>query len=272
MVKLSGFADEISQDLAEQMDTLESLNIQHFEFRAMWGKNVLALSDEELDQIKVEIERRGIKVSALGSPIGKVPIDTDFEDYKGLVQHAIDVAIKMESPYIRMFSFYCDDLDQDRDEVMRRMQAMVDMAAAGGVTMLHENEKAIYGEQPDRCLDLHQTVTGKSFQATFDPANFVQAGAKPFDDAYPLLKPYIAYFHIKDAIMGEGRVVPAGEGDGQIRELMEAAKASGYDGYLSLEPHLKVAGHSSGFTGPELFATAVNALRAILDDLGIPYN
>jgi sugar phosphate isomerase/epimerase len=85
-----------------------------------------------------------------------------------------------------------------------------------------------------------------------------------------LLKPYIGYFHIKDAIMGEGKVVPAGQGDGQVRELMAAAKETGYDGFLSLEPHLKVAGHSTGYTGPELFATAVNALRGILDDLDIP--
>ena len=187
------------------------------------------------------------------------------------MQHAIDVAVQMETSYIRMFSFYCNDLDADRDEVMRRIQAMVDMAAAAGVTMLHENEKGIYGEQPDRCLDLHQTITGQHFRATFDPANFVQAGVKPFDDAYPLLKPYIAYYHIKDAVMGEGRVVPAGQGDGQIREVMAAAKASGYDGFLSLEPHLQVAGHSTGFTGPDLFRTATTALCAILDDLDISY-
>jgi sugar phosphate isomerase/epimerase len=154
---------------------------------------------------------------------------------------------------------------------MKRMQAMVDMAAAGGVIMLHENEKGIYGEQPDRCLDLHQTIAGDSFRATFDPANFVQADVKPFDDAYRLLKPYVEYYHIKDAIMGKGKVVPAGKGDGQIRELMAAAKTSGYTGFLSLEPHLRVAGHSSGFTGPDLFATAKNALCSVLDELSILY-
>jgi 3-dehydroshikimate dehydratase len=271
MVKLSGFADEISPDLKVQLNTLDSLGIKYLELRGVWGKNVLDLTDKELTEIKAELDRRSIRVSAIGSPIGKVPIDSDFEEYKGLVQHTINVANQMESPYIRMFSFYTNDLDADRDEVMRRMQAMVDMAAAGGTVMLHENEKGIYGEQAERCLDLHQTITGDSFRATFDPANFVQAGVKPFDDAYPLLKPYIAYFHIKDAIMGKGRVVPAGEGDGQVRELMTAAKETGYDGFLSLEPHLKVAGHSSGFTGPELFAKARNALCKILDELGIPY-
>jgi sugar phosphate isomerase/epimerase len=271
MVKLSGFADEISQDLDVQLDTLQELGIKYFEFRGVWGKNVLGLDKDELDRVKAEIGRRGICVSAIGSPIGKAPIDADFDEYKELVQHAIDVATHMETPYIRMFSFYCNDLDADRSEVMQRIQAMVDMAAAAGVTMLHENEKGIYGEQPDRCQDLHQTITGQYFRATFDPANFVQAGVKPFDDAYPLLKPYIAYYHIKDAVMSEGRVVPAGQGDGQVRQVLAAAQASAYDGFLSLEPHLQVAGHSTGFTGPELFGTAVQALCAILDDLGIPY-
>lgn len=271
MVKLSGFADEISPDLAVQLDTLEDLQIQYLELRGVWGKNVLQLTDDELDQVKAELDRRGMGVSAVGSPIGKVPIDSDFDEYKLLVQHAIDVANLLETPYIRMFSFYPDDLDRDRAEVMRRMQAMVDMAAAGGVTMLHENEKGIYGEQPERCLDLHQTVQGEHFRATFDPANFVQAGVKPFDQAYPLLRPYIAYYHIKDAVMEDGHVVPAGEGDGQVRQILAAAEAAGYDGFLSLEPHLRVAGHSSGFSGPDLFAKARNALCAILDDLGIHY-
>ena len=270
MVKLSGFADEISQDLGEQLDTIESLGLKYFEFRGVWGKNVLALDQEELAKVKAEIDRRGIGVSALGSPLGKVPIDVDLSEYKKVVQHAIDVANFVETRYIRMFSFYCNDLDQDRDEVMRRIQTMVDLAAAGGVTMLHENEKGIYGEQPERCQDLHKTIVGDSFFATFDPANFVQAGVKPFDTAYPLLKPYIGYFHIKDAVMGKGKVVPAGQGDGQIPELMAAAKETGYNGFLSLEPHLKVAGHSTGYTGPDLFATAVNALRSILDHLEIP--
>jgi sugar phosphate isomerase/epimerase len=271
MVKLSGFADEISPDLELQLGTLDSLQIRFLELRGVWGKNVLDLSNEELDTVKEQLHQRGIGVSAIGSPIGKVGIGSDFAEYRSRVQRAIDVANKMETPYIRMFSFYCEDRDADRDEVMRRMQAMVDMAASGGVVMLHENEKGIYGEQPDRCLDMHETVQGDSFRATFDPANFVQAGVRPYDEAFPLLEPYVVYFHVKDAVMGEGRVVPAGEGDGQVRELMAAAKRTSYDGFLSLEPHLKVAGHSSGFTGPELFATAKNALCAILDDLGIPY-
>jgi sugar phosphate isomerase/epimerase len=270
MVTLTGFADEISPDLDVQLDTLQSLGIRHLEFRGVWDKNVLDLTPDELDTVRAKLHQRGFRVSAIGSPIGKVSIDADFGQYKPRIQQAIDTALEMETPYVRVFSFYVNDLDRDRDEVMRRMQAMVDMAAVAGVTLLHENEKGIYGELPERCLDLHQTIKGNRLRATFDPANFVLAGVRPFADAYPLLQPYIDYLHIKDAIMSEGRVVPAGEGNGQIRELMAALRATGYGGFLSLEPHLKVAGRASGFSGPELFGTAVKALRTILDDLGVP--
>ena len=73
MVKLTGFADEISQDLNEQLDTLEALGIKYFEFRGVWDKNVLALDRDELDKVKAEIDRRGISVSALGSPTRQSP-------------------------------------------------------------------------------------------------------------------------------------------------------------------------------------------------------
>ncbi len=272
MITLSGFADEISQDLTEQLDTLDHLSIRFLELRGVWSKNVLDLNDEELARVQAELDQHGIGVSAIGSPIGKAPIGCDFEVYKERVQRAIDVARTLRSSYIRVFSFYCEDLDRDRLEVMRRMQAMVDMAAAQGVTLLHENEKGIYGEQPERCLDLHQMVQGAAFKATFDPANFVQAGVRPFDQAYPMLKPYIAYWHIKDAVMGEGRVVPAGQGDGQLHQLLAAVRNTGFEGFMSLEPHLKVAGHSMGFTGPQLFETAVQALRDLLNELDMPFN
>jgi len=137
--------------------------------------------------------------------------------------------------------------------------------------MLHENEDGIYGELPGRCLDLHQTIKGDHFGAIYDASNFVSSGVRPFDEAYSVLEPYIRYFHVKDQIMSERRIVPAGEGDGQYRELLTALKDEGYSGFFSLEPHLKEAGQFRGFTGPDLFATAARALRGLLDEAGIPW-
>ena len=108
--------------------------------------------------------------------------------------------------------------------------------------------------------------------ATFDAANFVQCGVRPFSQAYRLLRPYLVYLQVKDALAATGEVVPAGQGDGQVRPTLAALRDSGFDGFVSLEPHLAQAGRYGGFSGPEGFARAAQALKSILNDLAIPFH
>jgi len=86
-----------------------------------------------------------------------------------------------------------------------------------------------------------------NFRTTFDPANFVQCG-QPVMEAYRMLAGFIEYVHIKDAKSSDGSVVPAGYGDGEVEALLRALYQSGYDGFLSLEPHL---GEFKGFAALE---------------------
>jgi sugar phosphate isomerase/epimerase len=156
---------------------------------------------------------------------------------------------------------------------MARLCALLDHAQGHEVVLLHENESHIYGDIPRRCLDILETMASPQLRMTFDPANFVMNGVRPFTDAYESLADYIAYLHIKDGLMAEKRVVPAGEGDGQVRELLAAMSARGYGGqdqdiFASLEPHLRNAGPFRGFSGPDLFQTATHALRRLLQDVG----
>jgi sugar phosphate isomerase/epimerase len=269
MFVLSGFADEIAPDLAVQLDVLEQLGVRHLELRGVWGKNVLSLSDDEVATIKGELDRRGIGVSAIGSPIGKIRIDEPFEPHLAAFRRAIALAERFGSPYIRIFSFFVPEGEAaaHRDEVMRRLQALLDAAQGRPVTLLHENERHIYGDIPSRCRDIHETLASPQLRMTFDPANFVMCGVRPFTEAYPLVSEYIHYVHVKDGLLAEGRVVPAGRGDGEVRELLAALSARGYNGFLSLEPHLAQAGEFSGFSGPELFGVAVRALCDLLDEL-----
>lgn len=145
-----------------------------------------------------------------------------------------------ETPYIRMFSFYIPEnyaAADCRSEVLFRMEAMVAEAAHNNITLLHENEKGIYGDNASRCLDLMQQFAGKHFSCTFDFANFIQCGQDP-SEAYEMLSPYISYVHVKDALFATGEVVPAGTGDGHLPKIFQKLDASGYHGFLSLEPHL----------------------------------
>ncbi|WP_257345900.1 sugar phosphate isomerase/epimerase family protein [Pseudalkalibacillus decolorationis] len=270
MVILTGFADEISPELYEQLDVLESEEIKNIEFRGVWGKNVLDLTDEELEQVKEELDQRGFRLSSIGSPIGKVGINDDFDEHLVKFQRAIHVAKMFDTEYIRIFSFFIpegDDPSKHRDEVMKRMKTLSSIAEKKDVILLHENEKEIYGDTAERCLDIFETCHSPNLRCAFDPANFVQCGVIPFTNAYPLLDKHIEYIHIKDALMENGKVVPAGEGDGQVLDLLQALQQKGYSGFLSLEPHLSAAETFSGFSGPKLFKVASQSLKHLLEKI-----
>ena len=273
MIQLSGFADEIGPDLGLQIETLASENMKFLELRGVWDTNVLDLGNDQRAEVRERLGDAGIRVSSIGSPIGKVRIDEPWGDHVERFKAALDAAEFFEAPYIRLFSYYPPEdgtIADHRDEVIRRLNEQVEMAAGRAVTLLHENEADIYGEKPDACLDLHENVPG--LKAVFDPANFVQAAVKPAE-AWAALKEHVVYFHIKDAVAGTGKVVPAGEGDGDIPEILrEAICERGYSGFISLEPHLAVAGQFAGFSGPDLFKKAVQTLKKILDDLGAEYD
>jgi sugar phosphate isomerase/epimerase len=151
------------------------------------------------------------------------------------------------------------------------MGALARVAEEHGLILAHENEKEIYGDVPERCADLIAAVGSPALGATFDPANFVQCGIRPFSDAYAQLRPYLVYLQVKDALAATGEVVPAGQGDGELRETLVALRDSGFAGFMSLEPHLTQAGRFGGFSGPEGFVRAAAALKFLLNEASIPW-
>jgi sugar phosphate isomerase/epimerase len=275
MWTLSAFADEISPDLDQQLETLAGESIRHLEFRGVWKKNVLHLSDAEVEMVKAALARSGVAVSSIGSPIGKIPIADDFAAHLARFQRAIQVARALEAPFIRIFSFFMpagQDPARYRDEVLDRMGRLVQAAEGSGVTLVHENEKEIYGDTPARCLDILTQINSPILRAAWDPANFVQCGVRPYSEGYNALRPFIAYVHVKDALLDSGQVVPAGQGDGDLRETLAALRASGFDGFFSLEPHLASAGRFSGFSGPDLFKVAAQAFKDVLREQAIEWS
>jgi sugar phosphate isomerase/epimerase len=271
---LTGFADEISPELEEQLEILAQESMGYMELRSVWNTNVLDLTDDELDRVKSATAQRGIRISSIGSPIGKVPVTDPFGPHLERFRRALYAADVMGAPYIRVFSFFIpegQEPERYREEVIDRMGIMVGEAEDSGVTLLHENEKEIYGDVPRRCLDILAGVGSPALRAAWDAANFVQVGVSPYNEGYASLRPFIEYVHVKDAHFGSDTVVPAGEGDGQLPETLSALRASGYDGFFSLEPHLASAGTYSGFSGPELFRKAAGALKALLRKQGVEW-
>lgn len=240
MYKISGFADEISSDTTIQFEAFNNLGIKYFEPRGIDGRNISDLTIEEAMALKEKMDKYGICASSIGSPIGKIDINDDFEEHKKKLLHTIKIAKILGASYIRIFSFYmkATECDKYRDEVMRRMTEMARLARENDIILLHENERGIYGDTPERCKDIFDTVKSPNLKAVFDCANFVLIGAETYPYAFELLKEHISYVHVKDAIFESESIVPAGYGEGHYAEITEVLGSAGYDGFYSMEPHL----------------------------------
>ncbi len=273
MIRISAFADEISQEPAEQLDVLAAHGIKHIEFRSIHGINVLDLPDEKHEEFRALLRARGFSLSAIGSPIGKIKIGESFDEHLTRIDRALRLAEFHEVPRIRVFSYYMppgEDPADHREEVMRRMALLAELAAARGVMLVLENEKGTYGDTAARVLDVLETVNSPSLTHAFDPANYVAVG-QPIDEAWQILRSRVTHFHVKDYDAREHKNVPAGKGDGKIPELLADAVAHGYDGFAVLEPHLVIAELAYGFAGPQRFGDAARALKGILAAKGIAH-
>ena len=275
MLHLSAFSDEIDPAIGPQVEHCRKNGVTHIELRMVDKINVLDFTADQRKAIKTALDAGGLGVISIGSPVGKVAIDKPWQEHFDRFKIAVDAAEYFGAPFIRVFSYYPaggegkGPTDGLRGEVVDRFRQKVEYIGNRNVTLVHENEKGIYGEGVKHCLELMKAIDSPKLRTAFDFANFVQAKERPIDN-WPALKPYTVHIHVKDAKLADGTVVPAGHGDGDIEAIVKDAYASGYRGFLSLEPHLKVAGHSYGETGPELFKTAADALKTILTRNNIP--
>ncbi len=270
-LRLSAFADEISPDLSRQIAVCQQVGVTHLELRGVAGVNVLDFDAALRARVRSELTAAGLGVACIGSPIGKVRIDAPWEPHLDRFKVAVDAAHYFGAPLIRVFSYYGPEggnvLDH-RDEVLRRFAAKVEYLRGSNLTLVHENEKDIFGEKGDACAGLLGTINSPRLRAAFDFANFVQAGDEPFA-CWMKLAAYTVHIHIKDAL-ADGTVVPPGRGAGKLAVILKMAYADGYRGFLSLEPHLSAHGQFSGFSGPDLFVTAADALRDLCRASHIP--
>lgn len=281
---LSAFADEAGASIEEQIAALKENDIDYIEPRNIGGKGILDLTLEELHEVKAKLDANGIKVNSLGSPIGKYNINDDFAPHLELTKKAISACRVLETKNMRMFSFFTsqDELSKNRDEIIRRLKIMVEEAKKEGITLCHENESRIYGQMPSEVRDLLTNVDGLG--GVFDAANYRMNDADVIDGINATLINF-KYMHIKDAIFSSQTIVPAGEGEGKIGEILDIVNEK-VDGtvYLTLEPHLRIFNAYKSIdehelkgkyifnTNREAFDFATNALKALLKKHGYERN
>lgn len=276
-MKIYAFADEASPQLSGQIRALLENGLDGMEIRNVDGENVSALSPEKARAIRRRMDDAGLAVWSIGSPLGKADITDDFQGQTEMLKRMLEIADILGAAHLRLFSFYTPETDRDawRDVVLERLGTFTEIARGSGVMLCHENEKGIFGDTAARCAELHHALP--ALHAVFDPANFVQCG-EDAAAAWQLLRPYVRYLHIKDALP-DGSVVPAGCGAGHIPEILADYAARG-GAAVTLEPHLaefvglsalERAGETSRIgavyrypTAEAAFASAADALRKLL--------
>lgn len=239
-VKISGFYDEISTKLSDQIAAVRSFGESYLCPRTVNGKNIAEYTCAEFKRdILPELQKNGIRFSSIGSPIGKISIDDDaaYERQKKQLAELVQIAQVMECKYIRIFSFYYGDRDPDScfEKVVRRMRGFLEIVRGSGAKLMHENEKKIYGDIADRCLRLYQAVNDPDFVLCYDASNFIQCDDDPVR-AFDLLKDYVVYYHIKDCSRYKVEV-PVGTGLGRYDYILKQLSERNYSGFMTLEPH-----------------------------------
>ena len=275
---LSAFADEYSPNFDEQLEGLKKNGVGFMEIRGVDGKNISDLDEATLKVVKEKLDKAGIGISSIGSPIGKIKTSDPFGPHLDKLRNCIRAAKILGTKNIRIFSFYMPEgvtREEARPEVMKRLAAMLGIAKAEGVTLCHENEKGIYGDSPETCLDIQKEFGGE-IKLIFDPANFIECGYEPYPHGFELIGDRIYYMHIKDAD-AEHKIAPAGKGIGRIPDIIRELDKREGKLFLTVEPHLRVFKGLESLetdektkmpntyaTSYEAFGAAVDAIKAII--------
>lgn len=238
---ISGFYDEVSGDLNTQIKLAKSLGRNYICPRTVNGKGIAEYTAEEFrEKILPILQKEDIHFSSLGSPIGKVGIDNEegFNKQKQKLAELVKIAQMTDCHYIRMFSFFYGAKNPEEcfDKVVARIKELIEIVKGTGVKLLHENEKEIYGDVPERVLKLYQAVNDpENFVLCYDASNYIQCKVDP-KAAFDMLKDYVVYYHIKDCSK-YGVEVPVGLGEGNYPYILSELVKRGYEGFMTLEPH-----------------------------------
>lgn len=237
-IKLYGFADEANPMVDEQIKAMKRNGLSGLEIRIADNMWVSEITLDKAREIRKKLDTAGLETWAIGSSIGKIDIEKDdFAKHLESLKHIIEIAHILDAENLRAFSFFIPkdkNPNNYKNEVIDRIGKMLDILKGSGVVFCHENEKGIYGDTADRCLEILNTFP--EIEGVFDTANFVQC-KEDTARAWNMLKHRIKYLHIKDARMSDGAVVPAGRGDGNYNIILPEYIAMGGTCY-TMEPHL----------------------------------
>ncbi|MCR2822949.1 sugar phosphate isomerase/epimerase family protein [Lederbergia panacisoli] len=249
--RLGVLTDEVSQDFAEALDWAECNGMTHVEIRMVGGKNIADFSDQELDQLLFEVEKRGLYVSAVASPIFKCALnpsravasgDTFGQEEESVEHHflklerVIEICKRLKADKIRIFSFWREQNPSDyEEEIIGYLKKAATAAAEHDALLLLENENSCNGGYASEVAHFVQQVDSPNLKVLWDPGNEEYGGRSAFPEGYDRVKGLIGHVHLKDAFVD--KCVPIGEGMVPFIDQLQALEDDGYEGLFTIETH-----------------------------------
>ncbi len=265
---LTGFADEAAETIDGQIKATKELGWKNIEARSVSGTNIHDLPEAEFDITAGKLEDAGIRVNCFGSTIANwekqitEPFDSSLEEAK----RAIPRMQRLGTKLVRIMSFaVLEDRgpdDQMEEERFRRLLELQKMFTDEGLTPVHENCMNYGGMSWQYTLKLLEGVPG--LRLVFDTGNPVfsadRSKPKPWPrqsswEFYKRVKEHIEYVHIKDGVWDDAKknvtYTFPGEGDGDVYRIVKDLLESGYDGGISIEPHMVTVFHDDPIAAKE---------------------
>jgi L-ribulose-5-phosphate 3-epimerase len=258
LIPIAAITDEFSPTLSEAIPVMQEIGMTAAELRVIDGKNVMDLTDDELNRTRDALAAAGISVLSIASPLLKCVLpggpEVDgrfqhdvfasrhtFDDQPRLAERAVKIAHFFNARIVRVFSFWRTvQPELCRDEISNALTTLARIGERENLVIGLENEHACNVGTATETARALEDVPSPNLQVVWDPANCLVAGEKPFPDGYALIPPNrIVHVHVKDChMLGDTPIWgPVGTRPVAWKKQIQALRNDGYKGYLSLETH-----------------------------------
>ena len=255
---IAAITDEFSPDLATAAQSMREVGMTAAELRMVFGKNIIDLTDEELDRAQEIVADQGLKIISIASPLLKCVLpnapDIDsrfqqdifaskhtFEDQPRLSDRAFEIARRTGARIVRVFSYWRTvEPEKCFDRIVAALGALAEKAAKHDLIIGLENEHACNIATGAETASVLKAISHPNLKVVWDPCNALVSGENPFPEGYRrMAADRIVHVHAKDCFVTNHTPTFGALGEcgidwkGQIRALVN----DGYKGYISLETH-----------------------------------
>ncbi|GLZ36439.1 sugar phosphate isomerase/epimerase family protein [Actinokineospora sp. NBRC 105648] len=275
MTVLAGIGDEAGPALADQVAAIARLGWSAIELRTVDGVPVAELDDHEFARVAETLAELGLRTVCVDSRIGdwSSAITGDFGRDLDELRVLATRCARLGTRYLRVMSYPNDGLHADEWEhrVLRRMRELAQRAEQADLVLLHENCAGWAGRDAGHALRMLEEADSPALRLLFDTGNGLAYGYSAVAQLAELVE-HVAHVHVKDGVPGAygPQWTLPGEGAADVEGCLALLSAHGYQGALSIEPHLGLRPHEDerGPGSAEAFTAAGRALEALLATAG----